>query len=76
MGLTSEEIKQVIHRLDLIQRHWIIFINPIQAKALKTAFPRIEDEVVIQETENVEVGKAIAIERKKLEEWINGNEFR
>lgn len=76
MGLTSEEIKQAIHRLDLIQRPWIIFINHIQAKALKTAIPRIEDEVVIQETENVEVGKAIAIERKKLEEWVNGNEFR
>lgn len=39
----------------------------------KEALPRIEEEVVIQETDAIESGKAIAIEREKLEAWTYGN---
>lgn len=73
MGMTLEELKQAIHKADLQLRPWIVFANPIDAKAIKEALPRIEEEVVIQETDAVESGKAIAIERKKLEEWTYGN---
>lgn len=73
MGMSIEEIKQAIHKADLQLRPWIVFANPIDAKAIKEALPRIEEEVVIQETESIECGKAIAIERKKLEEWSYGN---
>lgn len=77
MEITSNDIKQALHKADLSMRPWIVFINPVQAKALRDAFPKIEEEFVIQETEFVEIGKAIAIERKKMEEWMNyDNEFR
>lgn len=75
MTLTAEIIKQTLHKIDLLKRPYVIFINPVQAAELKSVLPRIEEEVVIQETEYIEVGKAIAIERKKLEEWANENEF-
>lgn len=74
MGITIEEVKQVLHKSDLQLRHWVVFANPKDAKAIKEALPRIEEEVVIQETEAIEIGKAIAIEREKLEEWTYGND--
>ena len=66
MGMTIDEIKQALHKADLQLRPWIMFVSPSDAKAIKEALPRIE-EVVIQETDAIESGKAIAIERKKLE---------
>ena len=74
MGMTIEEIKQAIHKADLQLRPWIVFASPSDAKAIKEALPRIEEEIVIQETEAIENGKAIAIERKKLEAWTYGND--
>lgn len=73
MEMTIDEIKQALHKADLQLRPWIVFVNPLDAKAIKEALPRIEEEVVIQKTEAIESGKAIAIERKKLEEWTYGN---
>lgn len=72
MGMSIEEIKQAIHKADLELRPWIVFASPSDAKAIREALPRIEEEVVIQETEAIESGKAIAIERKKLEAWTYG----
>lgn len=71
--MTVDEIKQALHKADLQLRPWIVFANPTDAKAIKEALPRIEEEVVIQETEAIERGKAIAIEREKLEAWTYGN---
>lgn len=72
MGMTIEEIKQALHKADLQLRPWIVFASPSAAKAIKEALPRIEEEVVIQETEAIESGKAIAIKREKLEVWTYG----
>jgi len=72
MGMTIDEIKHAIHKADLQLRPWIVFANPTDAKAIKEALPRIEEEVIIQETEAIESGKAIAIEREKLEAWTYG----
>ena len=74
MGMKIEEIKQALHKADLALRPWIVFASPSDAKAIKEALPRIEEEVVIQETEAIESGKAIAIEREKLEAWAYGND--
>ena len=73
MGMTFEEIKQAIHKADLTLRPWIVFASPSDAKAIREALPRIEEEVVIKETEAIESGKAIAIEREKLEVWTYGS---
>ena len=74
MGMSIVEIKQALHKADLALRPWIVFASQSDAKAIREALPRIEEEVVIQETEAVESGKAIAIEREKLEAWTYGND--
>lgn len=74
MGMTIDEIKQAIHKADLALRPWIVFASPSDAKAIREALPRIEEKVVIQETDVIESGKAIAIEREKLEVWTYGND--
>ena len=68
--MTIDEIKQSLHEADLALRPWIVFASPSDAKIIKEALPRIEEEVIIQETEAIESGKAVAIERKKLETWM------
>lgn len=70
MGMTIDEIKQAIHKADLALRPWVVFANPSDAKAIKEALPRIEEEVIIQETKAIESDKIIAIEREKLEAWM------
>lgn len=72
--MTIEEIKEALHKADLALRPWIVFASPSDAKTIKEALPRIEEEVVIQETDAIESGKAIAIEREKLEAWTYGND--
>ena len=71
--MTIEEIKQALHKADLALRPWIVFASPSDAKAIKEALPRIEEEVVIQESECIEQGKAVAIKREKFEKWANNN---
>ena len=73
MEMTIEEIKRALHKADLALRPNIVFVNPSDAKAIKEALPEIEKTIVIQETEAIESGKAIAIEREKLEVWTYGN---
>lgn len=72
MGMSIDEIKQAMHKADLQLRPWIVFANPSDARSIREALPRIEEEVVIQETDAIESGKAIAIEREKLEAWTYG----
>ena len=73
MEISIEELRQALHKIDLQLRPWVVFVNPKDVKAIKEAHPRIEEKVVIQETEAVEIGSAIAIEREKLEAWTYGN---
>ena len=72
--MTLEDIKKTIHKMDLLKRPWIVFANPTDAKAIKESLPRIEEEIVIQETESVEQGKAVAVKREEFEKWAN-NDF-
>lgn len=67
--MTINEIKQALHKVDLTLRPWVVFANPSDAKVIKEALPRIEEKIIIQETEAIESGKVIAIEREKLETW-------
>lgn len=72
--MTEDDILQAVHKLDLLKRPWIVFAHPNDAKAIKEALPRIEEEVVIEETESVEQGKAVAVKREEFEKWAN-NDF-
>lgn len=67
--MTIEDIKEAIHKVDLIKRPYIAFLHPDDAEALKAALPRIEEEIVIQSTPFVEKGKGVAIKREDLESW-------
>lgn len=64
-----DEIKQALHKADLTLRPDIIFVNPSDAKAIKDAFPEIEERAVLKESELIEKGKGYVIDRRKWDEW-------
>lgn len=68
-NLTIEDIKQAIHKVDLIKRPYIAFLHPDDAEAVKACLPRIKEEIVIQPTPWVEKGKGVCIKREDLESW-------
>lgn len=70
--MTIDEIKQALYKADLTLRPDIIFVNPSDAKAIKDAFPEIEEKLVLKESELIEKGKGYLIDRRKYEEWANG----
>lgn len=72
--MTIEEIKQAIRKADLQLRPNILFVNPSDAKTIKDAIPEIEKTIVIQETEYIESGKAVVMDREILEKWEH-NDF-
>lgn len=45
-NLTIEDIKQAIHKVDLLKRPYIFFLHPDDAETVKAAIPWIEEEVV------------------------------
>ena len=71
MGMTIDEIKQALHKADLILRPNIIFVNPSDAQPIKDAVPEIDEKIVIKESEFVERGKAYVMDRRKWDEWAN-----
>lgn len=74
MKILIEEIKRALYKVDLVLRPKIVFMNPLDAKTIKDAFPEIEKMIVIQETEAIESGKAVVMNRETLEKWAN-NDF-
>lgn len=69
--MTIDEIKKALHKSDLTLRPNIIFVNPLDAKAIKDAVPEIDEKIVLKESELVEKGKAYVIDRRKWDEWAN-----
>ena len=70
--MTIDEIKQALHKADLILRPNIIFVNPLDAKAIKDAVPEIDEKIVIKESEFIEKGKGYVIDRRWWDAWANG----
>lgn len=67
--LTIENIEEAIHKLDLLQRPYVAYLNPEDAEAIKAVLPRVEEEIVIIPTPLIEKGKGIAIKRDDIESW-------
>lgn len=65
--LSVDEIKRTLHDIDMVKRPYVAFLNPDDAAVIKNTFPNIEDELLIEESKEIECGKGIVIERKKLE---------
>ena len=70
--LNNEEIKDALHKADLLLRPYIIFINPNDKEKILSAMPDIEKSVVLETTNALEQGQAIRINREELEFYIQG----
>lgn len=70
MGMTIDEIKQAIHKADLMLCPYILAVNPSEEDKFKQALKDTEYEnmVIVQPDSAVEMGKAFIIDRKKLED--------
>ena len=68
--ITKEELEKAIHKVDLIQHPFILLVNPSEEDRFKEALKNteFEDKVIVQPYNAVEEGKAIMIDRKKLED--------
>lgn len=65
----AEMIKETIHKADLCMRPNIVFVHPQMKDELLKLKPDLEKEVVLQEYEGAEMGKAYVINREELESW-------
>lgn len=65
--ISVEAIKQVLHKLDLINRPYVVFMHPEDLEAVKDSYPEIGDKVVMQPIPFMEKGKAIVAKREDLE---------
>ena len=71
MKITKEDIENAIHKVDLIHHPFILLVNPSEEDRFKEALKgtEFEEKVIVQPDNVVEVGKAIIMDRKKLEDW-------
>ena len=65
----AQMIKETIHKADLCMRPNILFVNPKTKDELLKLKPDLESQVVLQEYEGAEMGKAYVMSREKLESW-------
>ena len=70
--MTIEDIKEAIRKADLLNRPYIVYGNSKTIDAIKSALPRIEEEVVLEVVDFLEDGKTYAIKRQDLEKWYSG----
>lgn len=75
--MTKEEIEEALHRMDLLQRPFVFFVNPSEEEKIVQALKDIneEDKVLVKTTEFVELGKAIVVKREELERWTFGHGY-
>lgn len=67
-----EDIKLILHKIDLVNRPYIVYLHPDDAEMLKMELSEIEKKTVIQITPLIEKGKCICMLREKLELWTGG----
>lgn len=66
--MTTEQFKQKLHKIDLILRPQILFVNPNEYDQIVEAIPDLEERIKIISTNAMEIGHAVLIDRKWLEE--------
>ena len=66
-AITVEDIKNTLEKLDKIQRPFIIYINPEDAKQLKECIPDINKKAVLNETLAVDRGICYALQREEFD---------
>lgn len=66
--MTVEQLKQKLHKIDLILRPQILFVNPNEYNQIVEAIPNLSEHVRLVSTDAVEVRHAVLMDRKWLEE--------
>lgn len=66
--MTIEQLKQKLHEIDLILRPQILFVNPDEYDQIVEAIPDLSEHIKFVSTNAVEVGYAVLMDRKWLEE--------
>lgn len=70
-NFTIEDIKKVIDEYDYIRRPCIAFLHPDDAEDIKSVYPKIEEEIVIQATPFIEKGMCVVGNRNDYEPYLN-----
>lgn len=68
-NVTIDDIKDALHKLDLIQRPYVCFIHPDRLDELKEICPDIEDQVLFEPIDIADKDKCYMMKREELEEW-------
>ena len=67
--MTIEQLKQALHKIDLILRPQILFLHSDEYVEVIDAIPDIEERVNIISTKAVDKGHAILMDRNWLEDY-------
>lgn len=66
--MTTEQLNQKLHEIDIILRPQILFVNPNEYDQIFEAIPDLRERIKFIATNAVEVGYAVLMDRKWLEE--------
>lgn len=67
--MTTEQLQYELHKIDLILRPHVLFVNPDEYNQIIKAISDLQAKVKIISTNAVEIGHVILIDRKQLEEY-------
>ena len=67
--MTIEQLKEKLHEIDLILRPQILFVNPNEYNQIVETIPDLSRYIKIVSTNAVEVGYAVLMDRKRIEEY-------
>ena len=64
-----EDIKEAIHRMDLLVRPYVVFMHPDMYEEVKKIYPNMEEEYQVEVFPWLDKDKAYLMKREELEEW-------
>jgi hypothetical protein len=70
MGMTIDEIRQLLNKADLMLHPNILFVNPSDAKIIRDAIPNIDRKIIIEESNYIETGKELYSYEKAYIDYI------
>ena len=72
MNKPPKEIADALHEADLIIRPYVMFVNPKDRSRIQEALKETNwnERIVIQEIDNVEIGRPLLAVRKDVESWF------
>ena len=69
--MKKEDFDALIEKMDLLTKPYAVFVNPADKKTIEAALNSIDEGKLYKvcETEYVEKGQVVLMDRNKLEEW-------